>query len=172
MPCSRRSAATSSRSARQNALEPEPLEPIKSAQDSDTTRPTEFNVSLHGETYHIRVTGSGHPHQDQRPFYLTVDGVPEEILVESLEEVEVQPTPNGAAAPRPSKGSKRPRATKPGHVTTSMPGTIVEVLVKSRRRCESRRSGAGRRGHEDGNRDPGADCRHRHCQFMLPRATA
>jgi len=113
----------------QNALEPEPLEPIKSAQGSDTTRPTEFNVSLHGETYHIRVTGSGHPHQDQRPFYLTVDGVPEEILVESLEEVEVQPTPNGAAAPRPSKGSKRPRATKPGHVTTSMPGTIVEVLV-------------------------------------------
>ena len=114
----------------QNALEPEPLEPIKSAQGSDTTRPTEFNVSLHGETYHIRVTGSGHPHQDQRPFYLTVDGVPEEILVESLEEVEVQPTPNGAAAPRPSKGSKRPRATKPGHVTTSMPGTVVEVLVK------------------------------------------
>ena len=28
------------------------------------------------------------------------------------------------------KGSKRPRATAPGHVTTSMPGVIVEVLIK------------------------------------------
>ncbi|MFP5505345.1 MAG: sodium-extruding oxaloacetate decarboxylase subunit alpha, partial [Gammaproteobacteria bacterium] len=113
----------------ENALEPEPLEPVKSAQAAETGRPTEFNVTLHGETYHIRVTGSGHPHQDQRPFYLTVDGVPEEILVESLEELPAQPAANGAA-PRPLKGSKRPRASQPGHVTTSMPGTIVEVLVE------------------------------------------
>jgi pyruvate carboxylase subunit B len=113
-----------------NTLEPEPLEPLKSTQEATLGRLTEFNVSLHGETYHIRVTGSGHPHQDQRPFYLTVDGVPEEILVESLEEIIEQPASNGAPAPRPGKGSKRPRATQPGHVTTSMPGTIVEVLVK------------------------------------------
>jgi pyruvate carboxylase subunit B len=115
----------------QNALQPEPLEPPKSAQDNALGRPTEFNVALHGETYHIRVTGSGHPHQDQRPFYLTVDGVPEEILIESLEEL--QPAAgNGeaGAAPRPHKGSKRPRASRPGQVTTSMPGTIVEVLVQ------------------------------------------
>jgi pyruvate carboxylase subunit B len=114
----------------ENALEPEPLEPIKTAQAGDVGRATEFNVTLHGETYHIRVTGSGHPHQDQRPFYLTVDGVPEEILVESLEELQAQPAANGSAAPRPHKGSKRPRASKPGHVTTSMPGTIIEVLVQ------------------------------------------
>lgn len=113
-----------------NALEPESLEPIKSAQDGSTTRPTEFNISLHGETYHIRVTGSGHHHQDQRPFYLTVDGIPEEILVESLEEIEEAGTANGASPARASKGSKRPRASKPGHVTTSMPGTVVEVLVQ------------------------------------------
>ena len=115
----------------QDALQPEPLEPPKSAQDNAFGRPTEFNVALHGETYHIRVTGSGHPHQDQRPFYLTVDGVPEEILIESLEEL--QPAGgNGeaGAVPRPHKGSKRPRASKPGQVTTSMPGTIVEVLVQ------------------------------------------
>lgn len=113
-----------------NTLEPEPLEPLKSMPDAPVGRLTEFNVSLHGETYHIRVTGSGHPHQDQRPFYLTVDGMPEEILVESLEEIADQPAANGAASPRPGKGSKRPRATQAGHVTTSMPGTIVEVLVQ------------------------------------------
>ncbi|HEY9199319.1 MAG TPA: sodium-extruding oxaloacetate decarboxylase subunit alpha [Gammaproteobacteria bacterium] len=113
-----------------NTLEPEPLEPLKAVPDTSVGRLTEFNVSLHGETYHIRVTGSGHPHQDQRPFYLTVDGMPEEILVESLEEIVEQPAANGTAAPRPHKGSKRPRASQPGHVTTSMPGTIVEVLTK------------------------------------------
>ena len=111
-----------------NTLDPEPLEPLKAAPDAQNVRLTEFNVSLHGETYHIRVTGSGHAHQDQRPFYLTVDGVPEEILIESLEELVEQPATNGSAA-RPHKGSKRPRASQPGHVTTSMPGTIVEVLV-------------------------------------------
>ncbi len=114
----------------ENALIPEALEPPKSEQAGENLRPTEFNVTLHGETYHIRVTGSGHHHQDQRPFYLTVDGVPEEILVESLEEIEAAPANGGSAAPRPHKGSKRPRANKPGDVTTSMPGTVVEVLVE------------------------------------------
>lgn len=114
----------------QNALQPEPLEPPKSVKDSALGRPTEFNVTLHGETYHIRVTGSGHPHQDQRPFYLTVDGVPEEILIESLEEIQPTAEDEAGTAARPHKGSKRPRASKPGQVTTSMPGTIVEVLVQ------------------------------------------
>jgi len=36
-----------------------------------------------------------------------------------------------APVPRPvHRGSKRPRASKEGDVTTSMPGTIVDVLVK------------------------------------------
>ncbi len=111
-----------------NALVPEPLEPPESTQPAALGRLTEFNVTLHGETYHIRVTGSGHPQQDQRPFYLTVDGMPEEILVESLEEIPAV-APGDNAGPRPHKGSKRPRASQPGHVTTSMPGTIVDVLV-------------------------------------------
>ncbi|MFA7388697.1 MAG: pyruvate carboxylase subunit B, partial [Thiohalobacteraceae bacterium] len=114
----------------QNALQPEPLEPPRSPQANGPSRPSEFNVTLHGETYHIRVTGSGHPHQDQRPFYLTVDGIPEEILIESLEEFQPAANGNETATPPRHKGSKRPRASKPGQVTTSMPGTIVEVLVQ------------------------------------------
>ncbi|HHM06420.1 MAG TPA: oxaloacetate decarboxylase subunit alpha [Gammaproteobacteria bacterium] len=107
-------------------LTPEPLEaPPQSTRGSGAV-PVEFNVTLHGETYHIKVTGSGHAAQDRRPFYVSVDGVPEEIIVEALEELEP-----GAEADKPRvKGSKRPRATAPGHVTTSMPGTIVDVLVK------------------------------------------
>lgn len=109
----------------QDALIPEALEPPPGAKTESAGRPTEFNITLHGETYHIRVTGSGHHHQDQRPFYLTVDGVPEEILVEPLELMQ-----DATASAGPHKGSKRPRANKPGHVTTSMPGTIVDVLVE------------------------------------------
>ncbi len=109
-------------------LRPEPLEPEPtSAAEAGGAPPVEFNVTLHGETYHIRITGTGHPNQDRRPFYVTVDGVPEEILVETLETL---PAGNGDRR----QASRRPRATRPGHVTTSMPGTVVEVLVEEGRR--------------------------------------
>ena len=91
------------------------------------SRPTEFNVTLHGEPYHIVITGTGHHRQDNRPFYMTVNGVPEEVLVEVLDEI---PPPSETTEDRrTSGGSQHPRATRPGDVTTSMPGTIIEVLV-------------------------------------------
>ena len=90
-------------------------------------RPTEFNVTLHGESYHIKITGTGHHRQDNRPFYMTVNGIPEEVLVEVLDEI---PAPSDTAEERSSPGgSQHPRATRPGDVTTSMPGIIIEVLV-------------------------------------------
>ena len=115
-------------------LTPETLEPPETDNVAVCgVAPDEFNVTMHGETYNIRITGSGHRFQAQRPFYLTVDGVPEEILVETLSEVMTAPVGGGVApsaiASQTTGGSKRPRATKPGDVTTSMPGTIVDVLV-------------------------------------------
>ena len=108
-------------------LEPEPLEPMPTQSGQGGLcgiAPTEFNVTMHGETYNIKVTGTGHEKQALRPFFLTVDGVPEEIMMETLGEMAPE------SMPASGKGSKHPRATKPGHVTTSMPGTIVDVLVK------------------------------------------
>lgn len=116
-------------------LTPEPLQPPEEENIAICgTAPDEFNVTMHGETYHIKITGSGHRFQAQRPFYITMDGVPEEILVETLSEIVTEPVGGGvgggAVTPASATGgSKRPRATSPGHVTTSMPGTIVEVLV-------------------------------------------
>jgi len=111
---------------RQNGtLVPEALEAVKSETTERRSRPTEFNVTLHGESYHIKITGTGHRTQDDRPFYMTVDGVPEEVLVETLDEIPGEGEPGRKTV----KGSKRPRATLPGHVTTSMPGTIIDVLV-------------------------------------------
>ena len=109
-------------------LTPEPLEPPISSQAACTSSaPTEMTLTLHGEDYHVKITGSGHKSQQTRSFYVTVDGVPEEVVVETLGEVSL--SDNGTTTTR-SSGSQRPRATEPGHVTTSMPGTVVEVLVK------------------------------------------
>ena len=113
-------------------LQPEELKPRPSADGSSAPAamaPTDFNVTMHGETYHIKLTGVGHKADEQRPFYLSVDGVPEEILIETL--METVPTESGMVdTQRASKGSKRPKASKPGDVTTSMPGTVVDVMAK------------------------------------------
>ncbi|MDH3325948.1 MAG: sodium-extruding oxaloacetate decarboxylase subunit alpha [Gammaproteobacteria bacterium] len=114
-------------------LVPEALEPpVEDNAAVCGAAPTEFNVTMHGESYNIKITGSGHRSQAQRPFYLTVDGVPEEILVETLSEVFTTPIGGGTgqgAIIQSESGSKRPKATTPGHVTTSMPGVIVDVMV-------------------------------------------
>jgi pyruvate carboxylase subunit B len=112
-------------------LKPEELKPPKGAEAValSSTAPTDFNVTMHGETYHIRITGVGHRTADQRPFFVTVDGVPEQILIETL--AEIVPTESGVVdTKRAARGSKRPKATKEGHVTSSMPGTVVDVMVK------------------------------------------
>jgi pyruvate carboxylase subunit B len=91
--------------------------------------PTDFNVTMHGETYHIQIKGAGHKNEEQRPFYVYVDGMPEEIIVETLQEMSA-----GEAAPTRStnsKGGRRPKATQEGQVSTAMPGTVVDVLVKT-----------------------------------------
>lgn len=109
-------------------LAPEPLELPSKTEVLQGHTPVEFNVTMHGETYHIQVTGGGHKTLNRRPLYVSVDGVPEEIIVETLQEMET--TPAGSISHTAAGGSKHPRAHAPGHVTTSMPGTIVEVLVK------------------------------------------
>jgi pyruvate carboxylase subunit B len=117
-------------------LTPEPLLPpeAKEAAACPTMyAPNEFKVTLHGETYHIRIKGTGHG-DNERPFYVHVDGVAEEVLVETLDEVEVGSS-GGARKSGGKKASgdtpgKRPRPSHAGHVTTAMPGTIVDVKVK------------------------------------------
>jgi pyruvate carboxylase subunit B len=120
-------------------LTPEPLLPPQSkeaAASPSIYAPNEFKVTLHGETYHIRVTGTGHGDDSERPFYVHVDGVSEEVLVETLDEIEVSGAGGGSrrtggkAAGGAGGASKRPRPSHAGHVTTAMPGTIVDVKVK------------------------------------------
>ncbi len=100
-------------------LKPEVLlPPVASA----TTAPVahEFKITVHGETYDIHVTGVSPSADNERRFYMTVDGEPEEITIESAASAETATE---------TKPGRRPRATGPGHVTATMPGNVVEVLV-------------------------------------------
>ena len=118
-------------------LKAEQLLPKEAAQPSSARyAPSEFKVTLHGETFHIKLTGSGHPGEEQRPFYVSVDGISEEVIVETLSEIEVSGgNGNGGAkkkaAATGASGGSRPRPSHEGCVSTAMPGTIVDVKVKA-----------------------------------------
>ena len=115
-------------------LKAEPLLPKEAAAPSAARyAPNEFKVTLHGETFHIKLTGSGQQGEEQRPFYVSVDGVSEEVMVETLSEIEVSGGKSGGKkkAAAGASGSSRPRPSHEGCVTTAMPGTIVDVKVKA-----------------------------------------
>jgi pyruvate carboxylase subunit B len=116
-------------------LKPEPLLPPGAAHQEAAPRyaADEFRITLHGETYHVKLSGSGRSDAAQRPYFVSVDGVSEEVLVEPLNEVAVsgasQSAPPKASSPGAPAAGQKPRPTHPGHVTAAMPGTVVEVLV-------------------------------------------
>ncbi len=104
------------------SLTPEALLPIPEAGGVAAAGgggvPTEFVIDVHGESYRVDITGVGVKTDGKRHFYLSIDGMPEEVVFEPL---------NDFVA---GTGNKRQQASGPGDVSTSMPGNIVEVLVK------------------------------------------
>jgi len=123
-------------------LKPEALPPPGAAQQDSAPRyaADEFKITLHGETYHIKLSGSGRSDAAQRPYFVSIDGVSEEVLVEPLNEVAV--SAGSDSAPRktstaPAGSGQKPRPSHPGHVTAAMPGTIVEVLVSVGQRVKA-----------------------------------
>ncbi len=120
---------------------PEPLDEPEAeapaAASAMQLAPTEFNVVIHGEQYHIKIEGTGHKSEDIRPYYVKVDNVLEEVMVETLTEVVPTLDGRGIDAKKASKGSKRPKATSDNHVTTPMPGRIVAINVKEGQTVEA-----------------------------------
>jgi len=113
-------------------LEPEVLlDKSEANQASGHYAPSEFNITLHGETYHIKLTGSGHAGEAERPFYVSVDGVTEEVLVETLDEILVNGNSqaSGDKVKNSSSSASRPKPSHEGCVTTAMPGTIIDIKV-------------------------------------------
>ncbi len=112
-------------------LTPEPLE-LGSAKGPATAHelhlaPVEFNVTVHGETYHVKVSGSGRKIDGRKPYYIRVNDKLEEVSLEPIQEVlagvpESQETQSGGKP-------KRPKPSKPGDVAPPMPGRVVKILV-------------------------------------------
>lgn len=102
------------------SLTPEELLPPEavSGGQNPAARATEFVIDVHGEKYEVAVTGVGGMDGGRRKIYLSLDGVPEEVVFEPLNEFVAD-----------GGGTRRGRATEPGHVTTAMPGNVVDVLV-------------------------------------------
>lgn len=104
-------------------LSPEPLGAAAPsailAAAADSGVPTEFKVSVHGETYDVQITGANIGGQRNRRFYITLDGVPQEVDLEVLSGYRGAP-----------QAGQRPVPSKPGDVVTTMPGNIVDILVK------------------------------------------
>ena len=116
---------------RAGTLHPEELLPPVQAQTAPCyLAPTDFNVTMHGETYNIKIRGAGHKNEERRPFYVYVDGMPEEIMVETMGIVPTAGTETAVAATAPTRPGERPKARKPGDVTSAMPGTVVDVVVQ------------------------------------------
>ena len=104
-------------------LVPETLLPIPDGSTATAAGgqgvPTEFVIDVHGETYRVDITGVGVKGEGKRHFFLSIDGMPEEVVFEPLN--------NFVGG---GSGGQRKQASAPGDVSTSMPGNIVDVLVK------------------------------------------
>jgi pyruvate carboxylase subunit B len=89
--------------------------------------PVEFNVTVHGETYHVEVSGSGRKTDGRKPYYIRVNDKLEEVSLEPIQEV-LAGVPE---SPETGKGAKpkRPKPSKPGDVAPPMPGRVVKILV-------------------------------------------
>jgi pyruvate carboxylase subunit B len=103
----------------EGSLEAEVLLPPEQANASSAQAglATEFKIDVHGEVYDVAITGVGDFGGGKRKLYLSLDGMPEEVVFESLNEYVSQ------------GGSGRSKATEPGHVSAAMPGNIIDVLV-------------------------------------------
>ncbi len=99
-------------------LKPESLLPVTGAKQASEGIATEFKIDVHGESYDIAVTGVGDVGGGKRKFYLSLDGMPEEVTFEPLNEY------------IGSNNKGRKKATEPGHVSAPLPGNVFEISVE------------------------------------------
>lgn len=98
-----------------DTLVPEPL--LTPSVVTDNSALSEFDITLHGENYNVKVAGFGTAEHGQQSCFLWVDGVPEEVVVHRSESEEQQ----GAAVKH---------RLEPGDITVAIPGTIITVHVR------------------------------------------
>jgi len=133
-------------------LTPEVLLPIPNGNSGAAVGgegvPTEFIIDVHGESYRVDITGVGVKGESKRHFFLSIDGMPEEVVFEPLN--------NFIHQRRPAQAGQCAGRRQHQHA-----GQRRRCAGQGRRYRQGRPAAAGQRGDEDGNRDPGAHRRHR-----------
>lgn len=92
-------------------------EPLHATIQQSTDLSSEFDIALHGESYHIKVAGYGPKEQGKQACFLWVDGVPEEVIIHHEDNL-IQPVPTETKKP-----------SGPGDISVAMPGVLVSVNV-------------------------------------------
>lgn len=85
--------------------------------ESSEKLPTEFIVGVHGESYQVEITGIGIKSGEQKHFYLSIDGVPEEVVVQPLTKDIEDSVKIGS------------KSTKIKGIRAPMVGNIIDILV-------------------------------------------
>ncbi|ASQ46961.1 sodium-extruding oxaloacetate decarboxylase subunit alpha [Legionella clemsonensis] len=110
-----------------NSLQPEPLIPEPAANTNGNL--SEFEITLHGESYHVKIAGYGEREQGQQACFLWVDGVPEEVIL--LEQ-------NEAGEEEQSTANASKKKNGPGDITVAMPGSIVNITVEAGQKVKAK----------------------------------
>lgn len=106
------------------ALPPE-VEEIK--EEEACKAPIEFNITLHGEQYHIKIAGIGSPIEGKRPYFIRIDGELEEVIVQPIKEIEVRR--EAVTLPEATTSTGKRRAINLGDISSPMPGKVTSIKV-------------------------------------------
>lgn len=106
------------------ALPPE-IEEIK--EEEACKAPIEFNITLHGEQYHIKIAGIGSPIEGKRPYFIRIDGDLEEVLIQPIKEIEV--SSGVESLPEATTSTGRRKVLGLGDVNSPMPGKVTSIKV-------------------------------------------
>lgn len=105
------------------ALKPESLEVFENINEP---LQKDFNITVNGERYNIKLEGSGHSQNGIKPFFLRLDGELKEVYIEQ----NILNKNADSAAQKDTATSGGILANREGHITSSMPGTIRKLNVK------------------------------------------
>ncbi len=90
--------------------------------------PVEFNITVHGEQYHVQIAGRGEETAGGRTFFIRLDGRLEEVVLQPIREVEVSDSGYEISEGAPVT-PKRPKPRNVGDVTSPISGKVVNIKV-------------------------------------------
>lgn len=107
-----------------------PPVPIEEAETeaSPQKAPVEFNITVHGEQYHVQIAGRGEETAGGKTFFIRLDGRLEEVVLQPIREVEVTGTSYELSEGAPVS-PKRPKPRDVGDITSPISGKVVNIKV-------------------------------------------